>query len=216
MFCCNLQYFQITIFSIQIYLLQITQTISLSQIALPHHPSHKRRHQRAPPKLFPQIWSLIFLEHSYFLFPHIFLDWAFAWVHRNGVFKSSAFPNYNTCLALMGFDVYNKPIKAEWVAFSRISSKIEFYISCLAWPVDENLAWQIYQWVTDSVPPQLKERLKPAGRGTKQFWNCDLSTDEIWPFCQWNCIICHCVVLHRDAKSGRCGRYICAIFFSWC
>ena len=20
----------------------------------------------------------------------------------------------------------------------------------------------------------------------------------------------------RDAKSGRCGRYICAIFFSWC
>ena len=128
MFCCNLQYFQITIFSIQIYLLQITQTISLSQIALPHHPSHKRRHQRAPPKLFPQIWSLIFLEHSYFLFPHIFLDWAFAWVHRNGVFKSSAFPNYNTCLALMGFDVNNKPIKTEWVAFSRISSKIEFYI----------------------------------------------------------------------------------------
>ena len=23
-------------------------------------------------------------------------------------------------------------------------------------------------------------------------------------------------VKNRDAKSGRCGRYICAIFFSWC
>ena len=60
----------------------------------------------------------------------------------------------------MGFDVNNMPIKTEWVAFSRISSKIEFYISCLAWPVDENLAWQIYQWVTD-------KRSSPVERATK-------------------------------------------------